>query len=280
MAEQNLIVGLVRDEPLVVADCRVIKPDGPNRAMQQVLKRAEAIVAVSDEASQRRASTVAQELQGLRSGLKANYSNAKQPVVSLGRALDNTYNELDRPMEIEYKRIDKLVSAYQDGLRREAELARALAEAEQRERERKERERLIALENAKQEAEMRARMAESKRERREAERTAEALLPAIEAQRIAVEVETENVPVSFEEAPAKPPGGRVWTQYVVEMTDEFTLAREHPELVKITLKQAAAQEFAKTLDEAGKPLICKGLRITKTTRTSFTGAAAIRIDRE
>jgi multidrug efflux pump subunit AcrA (membrane-fusion protein) len=282
MAEQQeLILGLVREQPLVVSDCRVIKPEGPNRAMAQVLKRAEAITEVNNEATQRQASTVAQELQGLRGGLAANYRSAKQPVTSFGRALDNVFHELDRPMELEYRRIEKLVSAYQDQIRRQAELAKAQQEAEQRERERQERARLAALERAKQEAELKARLAESARERREAERAASALTPAIEAQKIALAVETENAPITFEDPPPeKPPGGRVWTQYIVEMTDPVALAIEHPELVKIELRQEQAQAFAKNLDEAGKPMVCKGLIMKKVTRTSFTGAAAIRIDKE
>ena len=146
MAEQNLIVGLVRELPLVVADCRVIKPEGSHKAMAQVLARAKKITEVTDERTQHEASRVAQELQGLRGGLKANYHNEKHPVTSYGRALDNVFKELDRPMEIEYKRIDKLVSLYQDDLRRESDLAKAKAEAQQRERERVERERLATLE--------------------------------------------------------------------------------------------------------------------------------------
>jgi hypothetical protein len=280
MSEQNLIVGLVRDEPLVTSDCRVIKPDGPIKAMQQVLKRAEAIQDVTDELTQRKAATVAQELQGLRAGLTANYKNAKQPITSMGRAIDNVYHELDRPMEIEYRRIDKLVSLYQDGLRRKVELAKAKAEAEQRERQRKEQEQLAALQRAKEDAERRARLAEDAAERKDALRTAAALTPVIAEQEISSELQRENLAVPFEESPAKPPGGRVWTQYVVEMTDPVAVALEHPELVTITLKQAAAQEFAKQLDEAGKPMTAKGLRMQKFTRTSFTGAAAIRIDSE
>jgi hypothetical protein len=282
MAEQqhDLIVAHVRDLPLVVADCSVIKPPGPNAAMQQVLKRAAGITDVFDETSQRKASTIAQELQGLRSGLQANYKNAKQPVTSLGRALDNTFKELDRPMEIEYRRIDQLVSRYQDDLRRKAELAKARAEAEQRARERQEREHLAALERTQQEAALRARLAEDAREKAEATQLAKTLAPAIEEQKIIIELQGENLPVPMDEPPPKPPGGRVWTQYVVEMTDPLAVAFEHPELVNITLKQAAAQEFAKALDEAGKPLVAKGLKIQKHTRTSFTGAAAIRIDKD
>lgn len=280
MAEQDLIIGLVRDEPLVVADCRVIKPEGPNLAMKAVLERAAAITQVFDEISQRKASIVAQELQGLRSGLEANFKNAKQPVTALGRALDNTYKELDRPMEVEYRRIDKLVSGYQDDLRRKAELAKAKIEAEQRERARQERERLIALERAQQEAELKARLAESSREKAQALRTAATLAQGVEEQKIVIELEKENLPVSQEEEPAKPPGGRVWTQYTAEMIDPIALVNSHPELVNITLRQSAAQEFLKAQDEAGKPLGCPGLRGRKTTRTSFVGAAAIRIGTE
>lgn len=278
MAENDLIIGLVRDEPLVVADCRVIKPDGPNRAMQQVIKRAQLVTEVTDETTQRKAATVAQELQGLRAGLKANYTNAKQPVTSLGRALDNTFHELDRPMELEYRRIDRLVSGYQDNLRRAAELAKAKAEAEQRERERIEQERLLKLQRAKEEAEIRARLSEDARERAEAKRLADSLTPAIQTQQIAIELESENLAVPQDEPPAKPPGGRVWIQYQVELIDPIAVALEHPELVNITLRAAAAQEFAKSLDEAGKPMVAKGLKMQKFTRTSFVGAAAIRID--
>jgi hypothetical protein len=280
MAEQNLILALVRDEPLMIADCRVSKPPGPNKAMAQVLARAKTIAAVTDEESQRAAAVVAQELQGLRTGLSANYKSAKQPVTSFGRALDNVYHELDGPLEREYRRIDRLVSAYQDELRRAADLVKAKAEAEQRERERKAREELALLQRKKEEAELRARLAESRKEREDAERMSKSLVQGIEQQRIAVEVESENVPISFEDPPTKPQGGRVWVQYVVEMVDEQAVALEHPELVKITLKQAAAQEFAKALDEAGKPMVCKGLIMRKLTRTSFTGAAAIRVDQE
>jgi hypothetical protein len=281
MAEQSLIVGLVRDEVLTVADCRVIKPEAPHRAMQQVLARAAKITEVENETDQRVAARVARELQGLRKGLEANYRSAKQPITSMGRAMDDVYHELDRPMEIEYRRIDKLVSLYQDEITRARELARAKMEAQQREAERAERERMMAMERAKEEAQLRAKLAESTREKNQALRTAASISLGIEEAKIALELQRENQPIVLDEqSSAKPPGGRVWIQYIVEMIDPVAVALEHPELVNITLKQAAAQEFAKSLDEAGKPMVCKGLRMQKQTRTSFAGAAAIRIDNE
>jgi hypothetical protein len=282
MAEQDLIIALVRDLPLVVADCQVLKPSSSHQAMAKVIARARLITEVGNEDQQRRAAVIGQELQGLRKGLEANYRNAKQPVLSFGRTLDNVYKELDRPMEIEYQRIDKLVSLFQDKVNREAELERARLEFAQREKERKEREQLAALQRAQQEAAMKARMAESAREREEAERTAQALAPAIAQQQFAVDIESETLPISMSEKAPKPPGGRTWTEYTIEVTDPFAVAKAHPELVRIELKMAAAKEFAKTWDEAGKPLekACPGLRIQKQTRTSFTGAAAIRIQGE
>jgi hypothetical protein len=95
-----------------------------------------------------------------------------------------------------------------------------------------------------------------------------------------MELQREELPVpAVKEAP-KLVGGRTFVDYEVTVLDIYAFAAAHPELVEITLKKGATKEAIRLLDEAGKPLEMKGLRIYKQTKAAFIGAAAIRIGRE
>lgn len=272
----------VRGEPLLSEEITVLRPQEAMVAMEAVIKRAERITEVNDPKSQGKASLVAQELQGLRSGLEANYRAAKAPVLAATRALDTLYKELDQPLEVQYKRIDRLVSGYHDEQRRQQELAEARRKAEERRVEEEHNRKIRELQREKEEAERKARLAEDAREKQAAQRQAAKLKEKIQTEEITKQVERENLPVaSIPEPINKPIGGRPWTEYIVEMTDPIALYNAQPELLKIELRLGPAKEFAKALDESGKPLdSIPGLKIQKTTRTSFIGAASIRVHGE
>jgi hypothetical protein len=244
------------------------------------LRRARHLAPVVDAKTQREAGIVASELQGLRKGLEAQFRAAKTPYISGGRALDQEYKTIDLPMEEAYKYVTGLVASYQDQERRKLELARARAEAEARAKEEAERQHLADLERQQADAQMKARLAEDPRERMDNQRTAQLLGNAAEEQRVVLELQREELPVpAVKEAP-KPTGGRVYVDYDIQVLDIHAFAAAHPELVEITLKRGATKEAIRLLDESGKPLEMRGLRIYKQTKASFVGAAAIRIGRE
>jgi len=277
----NLIVALVKGEPLLTEDISVVKPEEASlEAMNAVVARAKALKVIVDESSLRKASLAAQELQGLRLGLKANYDRAKAPINSTGRAIDQIFHDLDGPLEAEYKRLDVLVSTYHAAKKREIELAERRKEAERRAAEERAKAKIRELEQEKERLALRLRMAEEAAEKRKADRELKRAEIDIEAAKIAAQVEQETI-MPDEPAPTpRVPGGRPWVQYICEITDVALLFKDHPELVKWALRQAAAQALAKSLDESGKPLVVPGLSIRKLDRTSFPGATAIRVHGE
>lgn len=276
----DIIQTLVRNEPLVIEDIRIIKAEDANKAVAQVIRSAAAITEVSDVKSQRRAGIVASELQALRKGLEANYRAAKAPLVAAGRALDQTFRDIDGPLLAAYQHLTGLVSGYQDQERKKVELERAKLEADVRAKEALENRRLAEIQQAKQEAEMKARLAEDARERRDNQRAAEQLAEAEKEQKIVIELQKEEFPVTtIQEAP-KPVGGRTYTEYEITVLNIFLFASAHPELVEITLKKGPVKDLVRAMDERGEPLVLKGLRIRKYTKTAFVGAASIRIAKE
>lgn len=251
-------------------------------AWETLLKRAKAITQVSDVKSQAKAALVARELQGLRKGVEANYRAAKAPLLAATRALDTLFHELDSPLADALAIIDKLVSGFRDKQRLELEVAEATRKAEERRLEQERVQKIRELERLKQEAEMRLKLAEDAREKAAAQRQVAKADSGIQTEQVALQIEKENLPVADipREIP-KASGTRPWTEYLVEMTDPIKLYGAQPQLLKIELRVGQAKEFAKALDEAGKPLdSVPGLQIRKTTRTSFTGAASIRIHGE
>jgi hypothetical protein len=275
----NAIVALVRGEPLQVDEITVTKPEQAIEAMQIVIARAQAIEKVTDAASQRRASVVAQELQGLRKGLKANYDLAKAPINSAGRALDAIFHELDGPMEAEYKRIGNEVAIFQAQLQKERDMIQAKAEAKRIVEEKKVQAKLDELKREREQAAIRLRMAEEEREKKQAQDRLNRLDVNIESKNIELQLQRENVPLPMEEIPdERAPGGRNWTKYICTCTDPVKLFQSHPELIKWELRQSPAQSLAKYLDENGKALdSIPGLEIQKQGKTSFGAATAIRV---
>jgi hypothetical protein len=276
----DLILSLVRGEPFLTEDISVVKPDGPHKAIAQLLRRSKNLPEVIDAKTQREASLVASEIQALLKGLETQYRALKAPYVAGGRSLDQQYNDIAGPMRAAYQHAANLVAAFQTQERRKQELARARAEAEARAKEEAERARLTEIEKAKQEAEIKARLAEDPAERLDNQRTAQQLANAAEEQRVALELQREELPMApVPEAP-KLVGGRFYYEYDIQITDIYAFAKAHPELVEITLKKGATKEAIRLLDEAGKPLQMPGLRIYKQPKAAFVGAATVRITKE
>jgi hypothetical protein len=276
----NNIELLVGGAPL--EEITVSKRKDAMAAWETLLKRAKAIGEVNDVKSQAKASLVAQEIQGARKGIEANYRAAKAPLLAATRALDTLYHELDTPLDTELRQIDKKVSAFQDEQRRQLEMAEARRRAEERRIEEERLRRIKELEREKEEARIKLKLAEDARERLAAQRQVAKAEEKIQTEQVSLQVERENLPVTdIPERIIKPSGSRPWTEYLVEMTDPIKLYNAQPQLLKIELRLGPAKEFAKSLDEAGKPLdSVPGLQIRKTTRTSFTGASSIRIHGE
>lgn len=278
----NAIVALVRGEPLQVDEITVTKPDQAIEAMKTVIARAQAIEKVTDVVTQARASMVAQELQGLRKGLKANYDLAKAPINSAGRALDSIFHELDGPMETEYKRVTREVAIYQAQLQKEADLRQAKEDAKRIVEERKVEAKLAELKREKEQLQMRLKMAEEEAEKKRLQAQVNRAEVNIESKNIELQLQRENVPLPIEDIPEqRAPGGRNWTKYICTCTDPVKLFQSHPELIKWELRQSPAQSLAKHLDETGKALdSIPGLHIQKEGKTSFGAASAIRVHGE
>jgi len=279
---KNIPLVLVKGEPLNTDDLRVLRPEEVAlEAINSVIERAKAIKVVKTIQEQARASITGGELKGLMQGLKANYDAQKAPIIAIGRALDTLFKELNGPLDEQYKRMDQLVSVFQDGLRREKEMAEAKAREELRAIEEAAQAKIKDLERQVQEQQMRAKMAEDAAERAKAEKAKQKLEGKIQTEEIALQLEKENVPIANVGFPLpKPPGGSGFVRYDVTMTDVELVFKHHRDLLKIELRQGLAQELAKSLDQQGRPLQVAGLVIRKQNRTSFRGAAAIRIQGE
>jgi hypothetical protein len=284
MNDESVSLILVRGEPLRSGDIEVTRPTQALEMMNAVIERAKLIKKVSDPTSQNRASLCAAELKGILKNLKLAHDTAKNPLLATTRALDQLSKELQTPIQEQYNRMDRLVSGYQDELRRERELAEAKERAEKLRLEQEAAAKIHQLELEREQARIRARLAEERAEREKAEKEGRKLDTEIRAKEVELQLEKENLPVvkaSIAEQPI--PGGRKWTQYICKLIQPMTaealasLFENHPEVLRIELRDAAAQALAKTLDEAGKPLMVEGLTIQKQTRSSFQGAAAIRI---
>lgn len=277
--ENNAIIPLVKGQPFSVEDITVEPPANFKRAMEVVLVRAREIKKVNSPITLAVAVSSGQDLKGMMLGLDANHKVAKAPGIALGNAIDTLYHTLHNPLEAEYKRIDAMVSAYKDGLDRERDLAEARLKAEVQKAEAEAKAKIRQLEREKEELAFKLRMAEDAREKANAARELNKLNDNIEAEKISLQLQNETLPVpaKYEPEPPKVPGSRTWKDYIVEITDEKLVYENLRQLLKVELKQQVAKEFAKALDEAGKPLQAPGLRIRRQTRTSFTGAATIRI---
>jgi hypothetical protein len=274
----NNVELLVRGVPLKPEEIIVSRPPAAQEAMQAVLKRAKAIVAVTSPKSQATASLVAQELQGLRKGLKDQYDLAKRPIINTGTALDTIYKELDTPLKDAYGVVSGMVASYQDGLRLEEERIAAEAKAAE-DRKQKEHEAEIKRLEAEKAAELaRAKAATDGRDRAGAERKIERISQEIESEQVAMVMEKENLPLAEVPVPrAKPQGGRTYYDYQVEITDQKALFAARPELLKVELKVGAAKEAAKYLDQTGAPLnTIPGLSIKRIPKAAFKAASVIR----
>jgi len=249
--------------------------------MNSVIARAKVITKVKDAKTHNQAGLIGGELKGLMKGLRANYDAAKAPLLAIQRALDNLFNELYKPLEEQYQRMDQVVSAFTDGLRREKEMEEAKAKAEADRKEAEAKARIAELERQREQERLRAKMTDDLVEKSNHTKAENKLAGQIESAQISLQLEKENVPLSKPDLPLpKAPGSSGFTRYEVEMVDEALVFAQHRDLLKIELRQGLAQALAKSLDDQGKPLSVPGLVIRKHSRTSFKGAAAIRIHGE
>lgn len=245
--------------------------------MEVVIGRSKAITVINDEKSLAHANLTGKELVGLRKGLEANYRQAKDPIVIAGRDIDSLYAELDRPLEAEQKRLDRLVSSYLEGVRKAREYAQAQEEAKRRLAERQQQEKLNQLQREKEALEMKLRLAEEAREKAQLAKKLQSSEVNIEAAKVEMEIERESPIVELAEVP-KPPGSREWIDYEVEITDPVLVYKDHPECVKWEKRAGACKALAKSLDERGLKLEIPGMTIKRVPRTSFGGATSIRVN--
>jgi hypothetical protein len=271
---------LVRGIPLQPEEITVNRPNVAQEAIQAVLKRAKSIKVVNDAKSQAAASLVAKELQGLRKGLKEQYTLAKRPVLNAQASLDSVYNEIDGPLEEAYKTVSGMVATHQDNLRLAEERARAEARAAELRKQQEHEAEIKRLEAEKAAELARAKAATDGRDRAGAERKIERLSQEIESEQVAMVMEKENLPLTnLPASSSKPQGGRIYYDYVIDILDINKVYECRRDLVKVELKLGAAKEAAKLLDETGKPLdSIPGLNIKRVPKAAFKAAAAIRIN--
>jgi hypothetical protein len=258
--------------------------------------------AIANDESAQRAAAVLKDLKAFSRMIEASRKEAKDPVLTIGKKIDELAGKLTTDIKHQEERIGSLLAAWQEQQRKAAEEARRKAyEEEQRiireqqERERKAREEAEAAERARREAEEKARreaeeLAAKASRARSAERQAELQAEAeakrkaaeeaaekAEAERIAAEAKLEAEREAAEKAivesrtelanaaPAKLAGMALRSEIKFEVTDVYALFEALPGMVTLTPNTAALKAYLKTLPEGQTLPGVRHWREAKTT---------------
>jgi len=220
------------------------------------------VARVTNEVENKVAVGAQRELTGLAREIETGRKRAKEPVLLVGRAIDDAARRVLSQLEPEMARITELVASFADQERR-----RAALETERIERERKEAER-AALQarqaeesRIKAEAEAALKAARGKAAREAAIRAAEeARRKADDEQFRRMQEATERAALDIQaHAPAKAEGQTTRTEWEVNIVDIWALARGHPACVKI---EPRLSEIKSLLDEGVKVAGVTARRVT------------------
>lgn len=253
------------------------------------LERSALIGAVTDDASNAAATAVMQDLKGLLSTIEKTRKAAKEPVLDLGRQIDEVARRESEDIKAELERVNRAAADYQTAQMervRAQERARA-EEAARIERERQEamqrieQERLAAEAEARQKAEKELAAAKSTEEKVAADKRAREQQERIRAEAEA-KAQAEADRRKQEELMLPPvtssraPGQSVKAVWRWEVTDVWALVRTNPGLVEVTPRKAeinaAIDAIAGTTDKPQIP----GLRIWSEVAVSVRASKSCR----
>lgn len=254
--ENILILSLQNTELSIAPDAETQK--------QAALSLARSIETVSSPAEQSAAVNAAAACQRLMKIVEKSRKAVKEPVIKLGKKIDDTAKVYAAELEGEYNRLTQAIRDYQIEQEREAERIRREAE-----------------DKARREAEARAReeREEAERLRREAEKVSSPLFKeslqqqAEAAEQNAVKAE-ENVEATAQAAatlavaPARAEGASVQKPWEFEVLDINALVAARPDLCHITPKTAEINKLIRQFGVRSIP----GLRIFQNVKVSVRSA--------
>lgn len=214
------------------------------------------------------------ELKAIQKSVEDSRVTVKAPVLELTRRIDTVAKAFIGPVDTEVRRLDAILTAYQqeqERIRREAEAKRLAAiRAAQEAEERARREAEAARLKAEQEAAEAAQTAHEQADPfAEAEATAaihraavEAQVKATEAQALAATaIKAATVETAAAMAAPKPTGMSVRRQPDFEVVDLLALANARPDLVTIQPKRAEILSHMRKLTPwDDKRQLCPGLK--------------------
>lgn len=258
--------------------------------------------AIANDESAQRAAAILKDLKAFSRTIEASRKEAKEPVLTIGKSIDELAGKLTAEIKQQEERIGSLLAAWQEQQRKAAEEARRRAyEEEQRiireqqEKERKAREEAEAAaraareaeENARREAEeLAAKAARARSAERQAQLEAEAEAKRKAAEEAAAKAEAERKEAEAKleaereaaeraivegrtelanAAPAKLQGMALRSEVKFEVTDVYALFEALPGMVTLSPNTAAIKAHLKTLPDGQTIPGVRHWREAKTT---------------
>lgn len=220
-----------------IGDTTVSIAEGAREQRDGILSQLKQVTAVTDAFDADCAADVLKTATVFVRGVEAGRTEAKAPVLDLGRKIDALGKELASAVDVEIKRLSRLLGDYQAEERRKAEAAERLARDEAR--------------RIQDDAERRAREAAKAAPSEEAATAAATEIMDTAAAKI---VETKQAIVST--VAPKAAGTAVREDVVFEVTDIAALYAARPELVNLEPNGTAIRSICK----ANPKLQLPGLR--------------------
>lgn len=225
---------------------------------QSLLERAAEVQAVTNDDEIGTARVVVKDLAAFRNTLEKSRKAVKEPVLELGRKIDDAAAKFGAEVAAEEKRITALGQAYaaeQERIRREA-AEKARREAEEAARKAQEEARRLAAEQAAAQA---ATRAAEQREQDAVRRAQEEMARRVAAEREAARLKAEAAAAAEAAKFSAPAVAGVKADVDFEVVNVHELYVAHPELVDLTPKRAAILAHLKTARTFGKPLELPGV---------------------
>jgi len=280
------------------AGFQIIIPAEAQKIKQDALAKSKPITQVTNADEQTAAIQAASVVKGIISETEATRKAVKQPYWDAGKAIDARAEEFVTELEVEAKRLEKLVAGFQ---RAQAEAAAAVLRKAEQERQaaeaaaRREQQRLAEIERQQVEADRRAEEAKGKKARDAAKAEQDRLaLERQQAEIDAMEAEDDaanaGATIVIEQAPAAKGASvsfvREFEVYDIDALYAFDLARRKTlaERNNLPLSQISSwismepkkrdiKDFISALQEDQLDSI-PGLTITNTAKASIKGVSS------
>lgn len=222
--------------------------------VQEFVQRKDALLAkarkgkcITSPDSCTRAVALVRELKEFTSGIEDARTQAKKPILEMGRAIDEIARTLTDEVLGEQSRIQRLIGEFEAEQRRIEAEARAKAAAESRRlyMEAQERERKLM-----EEASAKAAQATSEEERKAIQ--SQAMKQAEELDRTTMVQTAKAIELAGANVPAKTAGTVVRKNLVIEVVDPHALYQHSPAMVVLKPNTAALKAYLKTLPEGAE----------------------------